>query len=865
MRKGKRIIALMVAAALLSTIPFGIFTADEPSSFDMYENDINMPEQDTDIYEQYKYIDISDNLQDNRSNDQSDYYDKVKDHVSYKVNVNAVNHWGYNGPAIYFGDGTKTIRQLSDETALKLVADGNESFSDVSYDTNKVPHIWNNHGSQYAACYIVENQNGAYIITKVIPRTKDGTNPSNSWRIPPKDGFILVDEYAPSHGIQNWNIMMEESYTVGTEVKLNFDLSDIDTYYLGMANNNMAAGWVYLYDEVEPNEKGVRNNNLQTLDYASTLDKVNINLFDYDNTINDIWKENNEMPGFNNPRPTEASASSNGWSWASMGDIVVKDLSNDGIVANKGQINKTSGNTPFIVVNGQAIDNRISSEGYPQLKDGTSLSYLFNDGGAVSKVNQQNIDGLFQYDEETHTYYFNSRENIAIYNDETNLFELYDGMLTPNYTTYVFGNFLPFANIQAAKKVSEIDRSYMVDLLESASYKAKHETDPEIKKMYQTQFDFLFFYITVADKKFGNKNWTYLDSMNDVFKTLGFHKDENGNFVPLTEDDLDFSKLYNIDFDDEKNFWFGMSQEVNFYQPENGMVGENNQYEMVYKFTGDDDFWLYIDGDLFIDLTGLHRHHGAEINFNKGTVSYYQTDVNNKGDLIEEPVLVKTFSEIVSDQSKLNEDGTFKDVSDFMNENRTDFLPGYDEETVMKECSHNLKLFYMERGSGSGVCRMNFNFPIIETDFNDANINLHIEKEISSNDSSFDKIMLDEGKEYIFGISLKEIITVGDNEMLSGKEIKGTISNKTGLTINNIPAGKYIIAEENEPYFNFLDLYVPDDTDAIRLTQVDDKYILNIDSTKITPDGTYYLKFINTPVDDRYYDDMNKVLNYFKP
>lgn len=67
MRKGKRIIALMVAAALLSTIPFGIFTADEPSSFDMSESDTNMPEQDTDIYEQYKYIDISDNLQDNRS------------------------------------------------------------------------------------------------------------------------------------------------------------------------------------------------------------------------------------------------------------------------------------------------------------------------------------------------------------------------------------------------------------------------------------------------------------------------------------------------------------------------------------------------------------------------------------------------------------------------------------------------------------------------------------------------------------------------------------------------------------------------------------------------------------------------------
>lgn len=859
MRKGKRIIALMVAAALLSTVPFGIFTADEPSSFDMYENDINIPEHD--MYEQYQYIDISDGLQDNRSNTQEDYYDRVKNHVAYKADVLTVNHWGYSGFSIYYGDGTKTIKQLADETALKLVEDGNESLSNVSYDSNGIPHIWSSYTTENTECYIVENQNGKYIITEVFPRVPGGENEKRNHHIPPKNGFILINECYYKADV---SAMIEKNYTVGTEIKLNFDLSSVDTYYLGRANKGKPIGQMYLYDDVEPNEKEIRNNDLQTLDYASTLDKVNINLFDYDNTINDIWKENNEMPGFNNYKEKKVSSASNGYAWASMGDIVAKDLGDEN-VANKGYINKTSGNIPFIVVNGQVINNRISPEGYPQLKDGTSLSYLFEDGGTVSKVNHQNIDGLFQYDEETHTYYFNSRENIAIYNDGTNMFELYDGMLTPNYTTYVFGNFLPFANIQTAKRVSEIDRSYMVDLLESASYKAKHETDPEIKKMYQTQFNFLLFYITAADKKFGNKNWTYLDSMNDVFKTLGFHKDENGNFVPLTEDDLDFSKLYNIDFDDEKNFWFGMSQEVNFYQPENGMVGENNQYEMVYKFTGDDDFWLYIDGDLFIDLTGLHRHHGAEINFSNGTVSYYQTDVNNKGDLIEEPVLVKTFSEIVSDQSKLNEDGTFKDVSDFMNENRTDFLPGYDEETVMKECSHNLKLFYMERGSGSGVCMMNFNFPIIETDFNDANINLHIEKEISSNDSSFDKIMLDESKEYIFGVSLKEVITVGDNEMLSGKEIKGTISNKTGLTINNITAGKYIIAEENEPYFNFFDLYVPDDTDAIRITQVDDKYILEIDSTQITPGSTYYLKFVNTTVDDRYYDDMNKVMNYFKP
>ena len=72
---------------------------------------------------------------------------------------------------------------------------------------------------------------------------------------------------------------------------------------------------------------------------------------------------------------------------------------------------------------------------------------------------------------------------------------------------------------------------------------------------------------------------------------------------------------------------------------------------MVFYFTGDDDVWVYIDGKLFLDLSGIHRHVGGEIDFVNGVVKYYSLDTKT-GDVSSTPYETVTFSEIFGKQRR---------------------------------------------------------------------------------------------------------------------------------------------------------------------------------------------------------------------
>lgn len=128
------------------------------------------------------------------------------------------------------------------------------------------------------------------------------------------------------------------------------------------------------------------------------------------------------------------------------------------------------------------------------------------------------------------------------------------------------------------------------------------------------------------------------------------------------------------------NYMFGQRLDLEFTVPEGGQVnmaapGEPKEMkDVTFEFSGDDDCWIFIDGQLVLDMGGIHDAVRGTINFKTKEWNLYRAlDANNNNG---------------------TEDG-----------NGTFTLTG-DEETV-----HTLTMFYMERGLYSSNLRITFNFP----------------------------------------------------------------------------------------------------------------------------------------------------------
>ena len=81
-------------------------------------------------------------------------------------------------------------------------------------------------------------------------------------------------------------------------------------------------------------------------------------------------------------------------------------------------------------------------------------------------------------------------------------------------------------------------------------------------------------------------------------------------------------------------WWLGMRTDIHFGLPDNvGSGGNKDLYgeEMHFYFSGDDDVWVLIDGELVLDLGGIHLAANGDINFTTGDVSVGGTVVDNIG------------------------------------------------------------------------------------------------------------------------------------------------------------------------------------------------------------------------------------------
>lgn len=177
-----------------------------------------------------------------------------------------------------------------------------------------------------------------------------------------------------------------------------------------------------------------------------------------------------------------------------------------------------------------------------------------------------------------------------------------------------------------------------------------------------------------------------------------------GQFFPLDKGFKFFNgnnaQGYNLKGNNAPNHFFGMKMEFSYIHPKGGMVDDGDsltdkKIPMVFNFSGDDDFWLFIDGKLVLDIGGIHSKLAGSINFKDGKVS-----VNGKA---------------------------------------TQSLPsllGADWDQADK--SHEIKIFYLERGHGHSKLQMSFNLQIPE--------DYHAEKTSYGVETTPDKT------EYVYGM-----------------------------------------------------------------------------------------------------------------
>lgn len=152
------------------------------------------------------------------------------------------------------------------------------------------------------------------------------------------------------------------------------------------------------------------------------------------------------------------------------------------------------------------------------------------------------------------------------------------------------------------------------------------------------------------------------------------------------------------------NYHFGMAATIPFTMTANGKINPNddNSEDITFSFSGDDDVWVFIDGQLVLDIGGIHNRLDATINFAENTWSLSKSNTVN--------VAVADYnganiSGTIFNEEKI-EDGKTTTTIGTLNQTR---------ETFAATDSHELTIFYLERGAGSSNCKIEFNLPMKDT------------------------------------------------------------------------------------------------------------------------------------------------------
>lgn len=220
------------------------------------------------------------------------------------------------------------------------------------------------------------------------------------------------------------------------------------------------------------------------------------------------------------------------------------------------------------------------------------------------------------------------------------------------------------------------------------------------------------------------------------------------------------------------NYGFGTKLQMDFTLTDDGKVetknadGTKGRTSIKFFFSGDDDLWVFIDGQLALDVGGAHGKVSGLLEFGetktkdgkeKNSVTAYVSRVkkggtSSEGDKDEkvEPVKTVTYN---------------KEVINFYAKGTT--------LTFDKGQKHTLTMYYMERGMWESNMAVAFNFP--------DNNELQVQKEVDLNNVDPDFQNCFTGQK-IFNFTIQNQATHYGEKKAVGPDESGTQSQKVDLT-----------------------------------------------------------------------------------
>lgn len=222
------------------------------------------------------------------------------------------------------------------------------------------------------------------------------------------------------------------------------------------------------------------------------------------------------------------------------------------------------------------------------------------------------------------------------------------------------------------------------------------------------------------------------------------------------------------------NYGFGTKLQMDFTLTDDGKVetnefvnGEKKKTSIKFFFSGDDDVWVFIDGQLALDVGGAHGKVSGLLEFGETT-----TDKGEKKNSVTAYVSkVKKGGTSNSDQ----DGSSVKDVT--YNGEKISFSAQGTTLTFDKGQKHTLTMYYMERGMWESNMAVAFNFP--------DNNELQVQKQVvlKNVDPEFQKCFTDKK---IFNFTIQNQATHYGEKKAADPDTSGTHSQVVNLETSTI-------------------------------------------------------------------------------